>query len=376
MNEFQTLEAVPDPNNRMTFLLDWELTMKCNLNCSYCPEGLYSGHLNSTSHPKLADCLPTIDFMYRYVDQYMQSKKKSLRHVVLNIYGGEALFHKDIVEICQQAKEKYQVYKNNWHLTISTTTNLTISAKKLEQLMESIDEWTCSFHSESTEKQKERFRSNLLKLKAAGKSCKVIVLMHSDPNRFIESQDLISWCKENNIRYLPRQIDHHFNEDFEYNKQQVVWFNNLYNQKNKNIKFDIVKNNEEKYDLADVGRSCCGGRLFCTDRNYKSQVSFVNNKFPGWKCSVNHFFLYVKQITGEVFNNKDCKTNLNSTLGPLGYLSDTDTIIKQAKQFIELGSESGITCVKNKCMCGLCSPKAENLNLYKQVFGKYLNETT
>jgi pyruvate-formate lyase-activating enzyme len=375
MPNFKSLEAAIDPNNRLTFLLDWELTMKCNLDCSYCPEGLYSGHLNSTPHPKLKDCLPTIDFMYQYVDQFMQSKSRAFKHVVLNIYGGEALFHSDIEEIVKQCHERYHDYKDKWKLSISTTTNLTVTKKKLLSLIPYIDEWTCSFHSESSNKQKSMFFENLLLLKKHGKSSKVVVLMHSDKQRFAESQNTIAWCQENNIKYLPRQIDHHFNADFEYDSEQVEWFDSLYNSRNKKTVISIVPESQAKVDLAEVGRSCCGGRLVCTDSNYKNQISFVENKFTDWKCSVNHFFLYVKQITGEVFNNKDCKTNFENKLGPVGYLSDTAGILDQAKNFVSKGTQSYTTCIKRKCMCGLCAPKAQTSTEYSKIIGKYLYES-
>ena len=374
MNEFISIEPAIDPSSKVTFLLDWEITMKCNFDCSYCANELYGGHLNSLPHPKVKECLSTIDFMYQYANEALKHKKKSLKQVVLNIYGGEALFHKDIVEISRYAKEQYQKFKNNWKLTISTTTNASVSSKKIESLSEFIDEWTCSFHSEATKKQKTQFFSNVLKLKQLGKSCKVVVLMHAEPKLFEESQKVINWCKENNIRYLPKQIDHGYNKNFEYEKKQVVWFNDLYNSRSKKRNVDITDNLKEKTDLANVGRSCCGGRLICTDKNYKNQISFVNNKFKDWSCSVNHFFLYVKQVTGEIFNNKDCKINFENKIGPIGYLVDSEKCIEDLKKFVNKGTDSYTTCIKERCYCGLCSPKAKTSEEFKNIFGKYLNE--
>ena len=99
MTQFLCLEPAIDPNNRITFLLDWELTMKCNLDCSYCGTGIYGGHDNSTRHPSLDKCLETLDFMFEYADLYMRTKPPGLRYVVLNVYGGESLHHPDIVKI-------------------------------------------------------------------------------------------------------------------------------------------------------------------------------------------------------------------------------------------------------------------------------------
>lgn len=370
MSKIISIEPQINPHNRLSFLLDWEITLKCNLDCSYCTVGI--GHDNSTKHPNLEECLRTIDFMYEYTDLYMKNKIQSLKHVILNIYGGEALFHKDIIKILKSAKEKYEKYQKNWKLTIATTTNATVSSKKLDQLMNFIDNWTCSFHTESSTKHKEQFKQNLLKLKEKGKHTKVIVLMHSDPKKFAEAQLLIDWCLKNKIDYLPRQLDHGFDKRFYYNNSQIQWFENVYNSKNKSVKFIEGQDN----NLSNVGRSCCGGRTLVKNNNQHEKFSFVNNKLFGWKCSVNHFFLNIKQITGEVRNNRDCRLTLDGNFGPIGVLSDTNKILDDAKQFIEKKDKSYITCTNDRCWCGLCSPKARTEKDYQEIFRKYINEKT
>ena len=154
----ESLEPAIDPNARITFLLDWELTMKCNLDCSYCPTGTYGGHDNSTRHPPTEECIKTLGFMFEYADQYMQRKPKGLRYVVLNVYGGESLHHPDIVEILAQIQEKYQPYAESWHLTVTTTTNAILPNEKLLKIIPYIDEFTVSSHVESTAKQKKQFK--------------------------------------------------------------------------------------------------------------------------------------------------------------------------------------------------------------------------
>jgi MoaA/NifB/PqqE/SkfB family radical SAM enzyme len=95
--------------------------MKCNLNCSYCSSGLHGGHDNSTRHPPKDKCIRALEFMFEYADHYMQHKPNGLKYVVLNVYGGEALHHPDIVEILSQIQEKYQPYRDRWRLTVSNT---------------------------------------------------------------------------------------------------------------------------------------------------------------------------------------------------------------------------------------------------------------
>jgi len=342
--------------------LDWELTMKCNLDCSYCGVGLYYGHDNSTKHPPLDGCLKSIDFMFEYADTYMAKKPKGIRHVILNVYGGEALHHPDIVEILSVLRERHQPYKDRWHLTVTSTTNAIISPHRLDKIIPLIDEFTVSYHTENTEEQKQQFRNNLLKIKSAGCRQKCVVLMHSEPDKFADAQSMTEWLKDNNINCLPRQLDHYHEENFSYNQQQVIWFEGLYK---KSLDHAVMRN--DKADLADTGRACCGGRSLCVNQNQRDPQKFVSNKFTGWYCSVNQFFLYVKQVNGEVYVNKDCKMNFDGSIGPIGNLSDTESILQQARD----PNKPLIQCAKDRCHCGLCAPKAADLDTYNTIMRKY-----
>jgi hypothetical protein len=368
MPAFEVLEPAIDPNNRISFLLDWELTMKCNLNCSYCPPGLYGGHDNSTSHPPQAECIQALEFMFEYADQYMQRKPNGLKYVVLNVYGGEALHHPDIVEILSQIQKKYQPYQDRWHLTVTTTTNAILSHKTLLKVIPFIDEFTVSSHVESTAKQKQQFKENLLTIRDSGKRLKCIVMMHDNSQLFQESQDFLVWLDANQIRSLAKQID---GTRRSYDKQQITWFNSEYQSKTYGTADTIGPDIYKSSDLSDVGRACCGGRQTCSDQNYKDRQYYIfDNKFSDWYCSVNHFFLFVKQVTGEVYVNKDCKMRFDGTVGPIGKLSDADSIINELKTQLTTG-QTVIQCKKQKCLCGLCAPKAKHLDTYKSIMKKY-----
>jgi MoaA/NifB/PqqE/SkfB family radical SAM enzyme len=370
MSAFEVLEPAIDPNNRIAFLLDWELTMKCNLDCSYCGSGLYFGHDNSTKHPQLTECLKSIDFMFEYVDLYMNKKPKGIRYVVLNVYGGESLHHPDIVVILNQVREKYQPYADRWHLTVTTTTNAIISDKKLKQIIPFIDEFTVSYHAESTDKQKQQFKNNVLTIAKLKKRQKCIVMLH--PDHFQEATDMIYWLTENNINLLPKQIDGNagVNGDRIYNQSQVQWFDKFYSLKSFGQSPSVLQDKQESH-LTDIGRACCGGRQTCTNQNYKQRHFYVDNKFFDWYCSVNHFFLYVKQVNGEVFVNKDCKMNFNGTTGPIGNLNNTKEILSTLQTQLDNNSLPIIQCKKYNCFCGLCAPKAKDLNTYNKIMEKY-----
>ena len=371
MPAFEVLEPAIDPSNRISFLLDWELTMKCNLDCSYCPPGLYAGHDNSTQHPPRHECIQSLDFMFEYVDQYMQRKPNGLRYVVLNVYGGESLHHPDIVEILAQIQPKYQPYADRWHLTVTTTTNAIVSNKKLEKIIPHIDEFTVSYHCESTDKQKQQFKENLLTIKRSGKRLKCIVMMHDNTEYFQDSVNFLTWLEHNDIKSLPKQIDNRVLTPRSYDQQKITWFNTLYQSKTYGVADNIDPVSNESNDLSQVGRACCGGRQSCVDQNYKERQYYVlDNRFPDWYCSVNQFFLFVKQLTGEVFVNKDCKMTFNGTVGPIGILSAANIIIDELKTQLANG-QTVIQCKKFNCLCGLCAPKAKDLDTYKSIMKKY-----
>jgi len=372
MTLVEALEPAIDPGNRITFLLDWELTMKCNLDCSYCETGLYGGHDNTTQHPHVSQCLSALDFMFAYADLYMRTKPKGIRHVVLNVYGGESLHHPYIVEILQQVRARHIPYADRWNLIVTTTTNAIVSDKKLQKIMPLIDEFTVSYHSENSDKQKQQFKRNLLSIASAGRRQKCVVLMHQRQDLFEDSTSMITWLEQNNIPVLPRQLDGHQGtlEKRIYDQQQVQWFGKLYKDKNYGHDQDLLQNKSHS-NLTDLGRACCGGRQICTNGNLKQRHFYVENKFPDWYCSVNHFFVYVKQVTGEVFVNKDCKMNFEGSVGPIGYLTDTQSILDTLARQLDHDDAPVIQCKKYNCFCGLCAPKAKNLDTYKSIMKKY-----
>ncbi len=373
MPDFDVLEPAIDPNNRISFLLDWELTMKCNLDCSYCLTDLYGGHDNSIPHPPKQDCLRTIDFMFEYVDLYLSTKPRGLRYVMLNVYGGESLNHPDIVEILAEVKRRYQPYADRWHLTVTTTTNAIVSDKKLQQIIPLIDEFTVSYHTENTDKQKDQFKRNLLIIAEAGRRQKCVVLMHREPDLFADAQQMIEWLNENNIRVLPRQLDGNLvkeQSEREYGTSQVKWFDNFYQSKTFGFSSPMLDDSQPT-NLSDVGRACCGGRQACLNQDYKQRHFFVSNNFADWYCSVNEFFLYIKQVNGEIFVNKDCKMDFSGKVAPIGNLKHADILLDKTKNHLKNHTMPVIQCKKSSCWCGLCAPKAKNLSTFNSIMKKY-----
>jgi len=378
MSKIISIEPAIDPTARPTFLLDWELTLKCNLDCSYCPsEGPWRSHDNKEQHPPLDECLSSIDFMYKYVDLYMSRKPKWSRAVVLNIYGGESLFHPNIVEILEQVKQRHQPYQDRWPLTVTCTTNAVVGPTQMSRIADFIDEFTISYHCENLEKQKQQVLKNMLLLKEKNKRLKCIVLMHGNYDYWPELEQVIDFCQNNDIKYLPRQIDGDVNSN--YNQKQIVWFQDLWQkrspQKAKSKQIQVVDGKINQSQLSKIGRACCGGRLMCTNDDLKQPIFYIpNNHFEGWSCSVNWFFLAIRQSTGEIFVNKDCRMNFDGTMSPMGYLSNTDYLLLQTQQRLSTGIPY-MTCARERCYCGLCAPKAETPDQLMSIMKKHIRPT-
>ena len=355
-----------DPANVPSFLLDWELTKRCNLDCGYCSTGIDGGHDNTTDHPPLAECLKSIDFMYEYVDQYMKYKKESQRKVVLNVYGGESLFHPDIVEILRECRDRYTQYQDRWYLTITCTTNGIVGKNQWKRIVPLVDEFTVSYHSENLPKQKQQYRDNVLYLKHMNKRFKCVVMMHNDVELFADSEKIIDFCKLNELRYVVKPLDNvepiwMYNQD-QFGKLKTFWISRVpvAQQLDYTAKINLIGKNDTVSSIHE-GRPCCGGRKLSLNGDLKSNVSFVPRQgFEGWSCSVNWFFLFVRQLDGAVFTNKDCQTSTTGQVEPLGNISNSKTIISTLKNQLETKTMPIIQCVKSTCLCGFCAPKAES----------------
>ena len=368
-----------DPTNIPSFLLDWEITKLCNLNCSYCGTGVDGGHDNTTKHPPLEECLQTIDFMYQYVDLYMQYKKPSQRKVILNVYGGESVFHPHIVEILQACREKYTTYKDQWYLTITCTTNGIVGPTHWKKIVELVDEFSVSYHSEILPKQQQQYLDNILYLKEQNKRFKCVIMMHNNPVYFAKSEKIVEFCKDNKIRYVEKpldnpQIEWAYTPD-QFARLKTFWMESIPISKQADKhNLDLVSN-KDKMQSINEGRACCGGRKLSLNNDLKSCVSFVHKQsFQDWYCSVNWFFLFVRQLDGAVYTNKDCRTSTTGRVEPLGNLNNYQLIIDQVQAQLDSRSMPVIQCVKDICMCGFCAPKADNLNDFKELLDRNLNK--
>jgi sulfatase maturation enzyme AslB (radical SAM superfamily) len=343
-----------EPVNPQVFQIAWESTLKCNLDCSYCGDG----HNNKIPHPSITETLDTVDFIINYVSVIMQSRK--VKEASLNIQGGESLVHPQIIQILKYTNAKAQDL--DWKLYINTITNAVVKDKIWARLVQYINFFTISFHSESSYKQQEQVRKNILYLKTHNKNFHVSIMMH--PKYWDTCVDMVEWCKANDVKFNIRQIDHHWMDfRFNYTSEQAAYISGGA------IAPTIVQKAKAvvtgKVNLSAQSRECCGGLEMCT--NETACTKRVENKFKGWHCSVDKHFLYIRQTTGEVFTNKDCRMNFDGKVGPIGNLKNTQAILDR----ISAGTNT-IICKKSYCNCGLCAPKAQHKDDYDRIMVKYV----
>lgn len=356
---------VLEPAEKQFFHVEWECTLKCNLDCSYCGDG----HNNSIPHPPLDESLKTIDFIFEYVSLYMKQYKPGMKHANLNVYGGESMFHPNIIEILEYAREKRLEY-NDFSFFVSTITNAVVGKNQWMKIVELLDYFTISYHAESLQKQKDQVRENILYLQEQDKKFHVSIMMH--PDQWDDCTDMVEWCKDNNVKYNMRQIDHTpKTKKFNYSTDQSKY---LYGKEMPEMGpvEKVIQFFKNSIDLSSKGRECCGRRPLCVNQDLSKTQTFVpDNNFKGWSCSVNRYFLYVRQTTGEVFTNKDCRMNLNSEVGPIGYLNNASDIINELRHYVETNTLPVITCKKSSCWCGICTPKARTISLYNEVMERH-----
>lgn len=325
------------PKDDRIFQVAWESTLKCNLDCAYCGDG----HDNNTEHPSLGECNETVDFIFRYVDLKMSERPESARQANLNIQGGESLFHPHIVDILKWINLTRKKY--DWYMGIAFITNAVVGVKQWTRVSEFVDYYTISYHASATQKQKDMVRQNIMYCKGKDKNFCVNIMM--DPRHWEDCVQMIEWCKAYHIPHLPRQIDHHWLDmRWNYSAEQAEYLLGRKISIKDKISHALVKG----LNLSAEGRACCGGKTLCASG---CDTQRVDNRFKNWHCSVADHFLYIRQNTGEVFTNKDCRMNYSGSVGPIGNLNNPDAMLTSAHN-------RGIVCKKSSCWCGICAPKA------------------
>jgi hypothetical protein len=352
MSIIHTIEPAYHPKSKMGFLIDWLLTLKCNFDCAYCAVGP-TGHDNSTQHPSLEKCITMLKQMYKYTDVIMQSKKNNFKDVILNIYGGEAIYHPEIEKILTATTNEFKPYVDRWRIRRRLTTNASATEKKWKTICDHIEGITFSYHSESSEKMKTLFKKNIEYAVKIKKEYDIIVCMYPHSLYWQDCLNFLKYCNQNNLNARPKLLDGPLGV---YDKKQLQEL--IPDIK----KFDISDAKKITGDdrIDNQARGCCGGRSMCTNRNIKEYTTLVPRElgFEGWYCSANQFFLHGNNVYGTYYTNKDCRVTLDNTIGPIANIDTIEEYIKKIKEQIEQKNMPILKCVQKRCICGTCAPKS------------------
>jgi hypothetical protein len=363
MLPIHTVEPAYHPKNKMSFLIDWLLTLKCNYDCSYCPIGP-KGHDNSTKHPALEECITMLRQMYQYTDVMMQYKKSQFKDAVLNVYGGEALYHPEILKILEETTGLYEQYSQRWRLKRRVTTNATATEKKWFSICEHIEGITFSYHSQGSQKMKTLFKKNIDHVLKIGKEYDIVVCAFPHSQYWKDCLDFLEYCKQNKLNARPKLLDGRLGT---YNQKQIDELAPYL----KDTSLGTVINQDISMDKQS--RACCGGRSLCTNRNIKDYQTMVPRKlgFEKWYCSANWFFLHGNNVNGKYYTNKDCRVTLNQTRGEIANIDNMPAYIQQMEEKLYSNTLPIMRCVQKKCLCGTCAPKSihkENLDEIMKIY--------
>jgi organic radical activating enzyme len=365
MNTIHTIEPAYHPKSKMGFLIDWLLTLKCNYDCSYCPVDS-TGHDNSTQHPPYEKCINMLKQMYEYTDVYMQNKKNAFKDAVLNVYGGEALYHPDIEKILIATSKEFEPYADRWRIKRRLTTNATATEKIWHTVCEHIQGITFSYHSQGSDKMKTLFKNNIdytIKLK---KEYDIVVCMYPHENYWQDCVNFLEYCAKNKLNARPKLLDGALGV---YNKKHFEELTPYI----KNFDLLDLKKIQGDDKIGNHARGCCGGRQMCTNRNIKEFQSLIvrDKGFKGWHCSANQFFLHGNNVYGTYYTNKDCRVKLDGTRGEIANIDSMPDYISQLKKQIIDNKLPILKCVQEGCQCGTCAPKSihkEKLDSIMQIY--------
>lgn len=363
MPDVRILEPFATPRTKLGFLLDWRVTMKCNYDCSYC-----SGHDNKQSHPDKELCENMLAQALRYVDRVMKVKKKTMRSVTLNIYGGEALYHPDIEYLLQKSSELYDQYRDRWSLIRMLTTNASSNEKRWANVLKNLEYVQFSYHAEGPGKLKENYLRNLSATHNSGKRYGGVIMMY--PKYWQESIYMSRFMQKKGYNIHPKLIDGDLGK---YSEEQLLDLKEFWPR----LHDDLIAKIKDA-NVISKGRACCGNRLMCVNRDFKNPVKFVpreDNSYTGYHCSANQFFLMADSHTKNFYTNKDCHVTMNGDRGPIATQDTMDDYIDDMESKLSTDSNLFLKCVQKTCNCGMCAPKARSREDLIDVMRIYNSQT-
>lgn len=358
-----SIQPAVHPRLKISFLIDFLITLKCNYDCSYC--GVPTGHDNSMAHPDYDKTVMMLKQLYAYTDVMMLAKKERAKDAVMNMYGGEAIFHPRFVDIAEATTREFENYVGRWRLKRRLTTNGTATPENWKTIMNHVEGVTMSYHTYGPPKMKKYFHKNLEYVIDESKEYDVVVLMYPHKDHWDECCEFLRYCRTSNINARPRLLD---GGRGKYNAHQIEELSEFFSQS----ELDAIRPGKT---LHHAVRACCGSRPLCTNRDLKTPQTLVPRGpegYKGWTCSANQFFIFGNNATGQYFTNKDCHVRLDQTRGPIANTDNmTEYTDRIRQQIINEGAPPVLKCVQDNCKCGTCAPKATTSEVLADIMKIY-----
>jgi MoaA/NifB/PqqE/SkfB family radical SAM enzyme len=402
MNLLNTIDV--GPKETPTKMVVWDLGRRCNFDCSYC-----TGWMHSTTSPfqKLDRFKKTAAFIDGYYSIYEQFHKQKFRPVI-SFTGGEPAVNPDFFPLIEHLQEEYP------HFVLNLTTNGTWSKRRGKFLIDNLDSITVSYHCEGNDKQRQLVRDNLIWTRENipnKHKLKVNVMMHVD--HWDDCIDLIdNVLIPNDIKYIPRTIGDDGRNRYEWFKDvdgeqrrtshkytvaQMDYIVNHWQKKNEKVGDTTTLKKSEDGDVRKIGRMCCGGRCMTTKSDdgkpAKDTMFIEQSDFKDWGCMVNWFFLHIEEDKDVAYHHQTCmakspdtpavdigpmlshvKTFTNDR-GPICNLSKSDEyLLWLENKVLEDGRPPTMICPNKHCGCGVCVPKAKNMEDFNMLKSKYIRD--
>lgn len=346
--------------NNDAFSVIWDTGRKCNYDCTYCEA---TRHNNYSKHKSLEEYKTTFEFIRKWAN-LQNSVKKVNPGVIINFTGGEPTATPVFWELANYIK--YQEPSFGLSLTTNGAWGKTFSSN----IVKNFGGVTVSYHAEAHKNLKELVLENIDTIHKAGLWLQVNVMLHVD--YWEETTAVYKMLKDKGINAKPRPIGDgnivrkgwfvdsdgtNRRTSHEYTPEQQAWFFN---------EVGISKSPNKSAEGNQIGRACCGSRCLegKVEGEWKS-INFINTNFKDWRCMVDRYFLYIDQETDQVYHHQTCKALHNKEKGALGKISDSDRLLKELEERLKSGVD--IICPNDRCGCGMCVPKAKDIEDFNEI---------
>ena len=419
-----------------TFEVTWDMGLRCNFDCTYCPS---HRHNNTSSHASLETLIKTSKFVFDY-KKVIQSYLTFDRKWNIGFTGGEPTNNPNFLDMCE-----YIHNQNDPNVKVDVTTNGAFSEKYCEKLIANVDSITISYHCEVKQKVKDNVVNRIYQIHNSGRKYKINLMIHAKQEYFDECMTLVYRFTEDDIKFVPRIIGESYDDskyNHRYTPEQHAWFRNYWANKNKKItkpdankdaeyeykddqkkvqekkkiveqpkkqevkepaggiscgsscdskKEETKKEEKPKVNLRkQIGRPCCGQRTFYTleeskyqkdnvkldTEDWKPSVFACSTEYKDWSCLINWNWLHIEQEYDNILHHQTCRANFGGERGPIGKISESEKILERLQRQLATGKMPVITCPNKICGCGLCVPKAKHHDITEAMFKKSVKGLT